>query len=1066
MHTPDSSFPLSSEVRMRLLSLSLTCAVTALVALATGGAEELTISPGPMIAACPANGPIRLDGSHDDRAWDFAVVASEMHRLGSQTAAAQKTTFRFLYTDDALLLGVECQLGARKRLLPKPKAKGHDGPVYGDESVELYLQPVNPGPYYHLAVNITGVRYDGRGMDRSWDGAWEARTTRKDQSWFAEVRVPFKIFGFQGPPKPGVAWRFNLTRNDRIHQQYNTWAVLQRGFHEPEGFGRLRFSGVSAGAGPAQLHRSGNDVKADLAARSGPKLPVEIRAAMTVRTPAGQFDFQPGQKLGPEKSCVLSGIAPGAWSPNASAWFKVNVQAGTELLYVSPAVTIPATAIRPLLSSKPSPVTIGNEEVSLTFDRSTGRLLSAKNKSSGLEVAFGKSGVPIIELDAVRFIRNPRFFREEDVETIVPDYETLSAVERREDARGQTLEILHTISGSISLELSVTVPPKGVETEWNLELKNPLTHQPSRSLVIHRVRYPDFSDLPEDLCGEAPHVILPTLMGQKIPEPGKNLGSRRKVSYISYATMGWFDFYGSEGGLYLKVGDVDPLPQTELLAQSDPQGRRLHLAIQRWALCWPGQTWKPGPCGLAIHRGDWHRAADLYRSWFRKSFKIRKPPDWLKEADGYVMSGGPNYEFADFPRIIENAKAIGIKYVQLWSEMTGGELSYHAFAFPNPYMGTEKDLTQAIADLHEKGGHIGFYLNFNTGDPLLGTFVRQPRLAQKIPRDIPRPALDFMKDNWVQQSLMSHRGNYSTWSSTIPGYLDGYWNTCPASKKWTDFYAWWVTEKWAKEYGADVWYLDSCPVSRGSPCFAFDHGHARPVAEGQSIINFYKRLRADAPDDFTLMQEYSSDRLLPYTSHALGLMWHRPFSHPEVVRYTLPEYPLFSGLCNSTRGVQQFYPDEKVDTKDPIERVFLIGNRFEFFMSNRPPEMASEWQRKMVRLRRACRPEMNHGDFLDNIGLGPLPEDVEARLFRRADRGRLVVTLLDRRKDNREPLQLQLDLKAAGVSPGKSAALMTLDGELPLESPQRVGNGIVITVPPYEGRPAAVMIETRREEQP
>jgi hypothetical protein len=195
-------------------------------------------------------------------------------------------------------------------------------------------------------------------------------------------------------------------------------------------------------------------------------------------------------------------------------------------------------------------------------------------------------------------------------------------------------------------------------------------------------------------------------------------------------------------------------------------------------------------------------------------------------------------------------------------------------------------------------------------------------------------------------------------------------------------------------------------------------------------------------------------------------MWHRPFSHPEVVRYTLPEYPLFSGLCNSTRGVQQFYPDEKVDTKDPIERVFLIGNRFEFFMSNRPSEMANEWQRKMVRLRRACRPEMNHGDFLDNIGLGPLPEDVEARLFRRADRGRLVVTLLDRRKDKRKPLQLQLDLKAAGVSPGKSAALMTLDGERPLETPKAAGNGIVITVPPYEGRPAAVMIETRREEQP
>jgi len=637
---------------------------------------------------------------------------------------------------------------------------------------------------------------------------------------------------------------------------------------------------------------------------------------------------------------------------------------------------------------------------------------------------------------------------------------------KREDANGQTLVIEHRLDPEVYVQLAITVPPEGVETEWRIALDNPLTHQPSKAPVVHRVRYPYFSDVAEDACGESPFVILPTLMGQKIPEPGKNLIGFPRVNYIGSATMGWFDFYGAKGGLYFKVGDLDPLPQTALVAQSDAATHRLRLGIERWALAWPGDKWTPGPVGLAVHAGDWHKAADLYRAWFRRNFKAYAAPDWLREADGYVMSGGATYEFADFPRAIENAKALGLSYIQLWSEMTGGDITYHALAFPNPYMGTQEELTKAIAEMHAKGGHIGFYLNFITGDPLLGTFARQPANDQKIPSDIPRPPADYMKGNWIQQGIMSPAGSYSTWNTYVQGYLDGYWNQCPAARLWTDYYYYWVVEKWAKQYGADVWYLDSCPVSHGYPCFAFDHGHERPAPEGQSIIAFYKRLRAGAPEGFCLMQEYSSDRLLPYSTHALGLPWHVKFAHPEVVRYTLPEYPLFSGMCDGYEGVGQFYPGEHIEFRDAIERVFLIGNRYEFGMSNRPPDMVSPWQKKMIVLRRACRPEMNYGDFLDDIGLGPVPAGVYARIFRRADRGRLAVTLLDRRKEKRTPFTLSVDLAAVGVGGPKQTRLVTMDGEQALPLSPAKDSRLEISIPVFPERAAALLIEVEKRGTP
>ena len=1016
-------------------------------------------SGGPLTSASPATGGITVDGRLDEPAWSLAVTASEFTVLGTRTAAPRPTTFRFVYTDQSLLVGVECQTwSGGRRAMVKPAVQEHDGPVFSDESVELYLQPNPSGPYFHFATNALGTPYEGRGVDAAWNGEWTVRTSETAEGWQAEISVPYRTLGVAGSPAAGQSWRCNLCRNDRTYQRYCTWADVSGGFHDPAHFAPLYFLAAPVGLAPRRITRTGRDLSVAVEARGGP-VAAALQGQFMVQSPAGRFDRTADLSLATGATGALTALCPDAWRPSAPLTVGETISLAGTPLYRAPLVTLASAEVRPERPAEPVPVTIGNATVALSFEENTGNLLSAENKTAGLQVNFGPAGTPILELDAVRFLTNPRLFRPEDVQTVVPGADTLGQVRKQRDAAGEAVVIEHRVDPGVNVRLTITVPRSGVETQWRLELENELTSEPSKALVVHRVRYPYFTDVSPEACGADPFVILPTLMGQQYPDPGKNLVGHGPVSYIGAATMGWFDFYGAQGGLYFKVADGDPLPQTSLLATSDAQTHRLDLGLERWSLAWPGQKFA-AVSGVAVHGGDWHAAADLYRTWFRRTFKQYPTPEWLREVDGYVMSGGPTYEFADFPRAVENAKAFGINYIQLWSEMTGGDTTYHAFALPNPYMGTEAELTQSLADLHARGGHIGFYLNFITGDPLMGTFSRQPMYAQKMSPATPRPALDYMQDNWVQQALMSPQGSYSTWNTYVPGYLDGYWNQCPAASKWTDYYYYWVIEKWAKQYRADVWYLDSCPGSLGYPCFATDHGHARPAPEGQSIIHFYQRLRAGAPPGFGLMQEYSSDRLLPYSTHALGLPWHVPFARPEVVRYTLPEYPLFSGLCNGSDGVKQFFDNEPVTYRDALEFVFLIGNRYEMGFSNRPPDMIDPWQKHMVDLRRACRPEMNRGDFLDTIGLGELPPRVYARLFRRADRGRLAVTLLDRRTGDRQPFTLSLDLIAAGVGAPRSVKLVTLEGEQTLPTPAAPGNRLEIAVPVFPPRTAALLIET------
>jgi hypothetical protein len=175
--------------------------------------------------ARPAGGPVTIDGRLDEPAWALAVTGAEMTVLGTRAPAPRLTTFRFLYTDQALLVAVECQtISGGRRVMATPVVKEHDGPVFTDESVELYLQPQASGPYYHFAANALGVQYEAQGMDATWNGEWTARTAESDLGWQLEISIPYRTLGLTAPPRPGDNWRFNLCRNDRTYQKY--WATI------------------------------------------------------------------------------------------------------------------------------------------------------------------------------------------------------------------------------------------------------------------------------------------------------------------------------------------------------------------------------------------------------------------------------------------------------------------------------------------------------------------------------------------------------------------------------------------------------------------------------------------------------------------------------------------------------------------------------------------------------------------------------------------------------------------------------------------------------------------------
>ena len=125
----------------------------------------------------------------------------------------------------------------------KAQAKDRDGPVFYDDSVEVFLKPPEAkSAYLHLAVNTAGVQFDQRIFDTAWNADWQAACKVLPDSWTAEIAIPFAALAYLRPV-PGTTWGINLARNRTISGEIETlvWSVPYGTLHSPGRFGTATF---------------------------------------------------------------------------------------------------------------------------------------------------------------------------------------------------------------------------------------------------------------------------------------------------------------------------------------------------------------------------------------------------------------------------------------------------------------------------------------------------------------------------------------------------------------------------------------------------------------------------------------------------------------------------------------------------------------------------------------------------------------------------------------------------------------------------------------------------------
>lgn len=180
-----------------------------------------------------ATGRIVLDGRLDEPDWAAAPPITGFQTWNPEVGQpAPEPTARVLVDDAALYVAFEVASGDRElvhAVVPRDDTLTHDW-------VEVLLDTYQDGQRaFGFRVNPDGVQSDGiyqessgdsYDHDHSWDGDWEAETTRTASGYTVELRIPWRTLRYGGPFEQ--RWGIVLQHYTPIPWTLSTWPAMSR----------------------------------------------------------------------------------------------------------------------------------------------------------------------------------------------------------------------------------------------------------------------------------------------------------------------------------------------------------------------------------------------------------------------------------------------------------------------------------------------------------------------------------------------------------------------------------------------------------------------------------------------------------------------------------------------------------------------------------------------------------------------------------------------------------------------------------------------------------------------
>ena len=189
------------------------------------GASERPVGNAVALAQAP-----NLDGDvRGDPAWRGLVPFSDFKQLQPDNGepASQRTEAYIGYTDDALYLAVVCYEDDIDKIVVS-----NDG--FASDSATFVLDTFrSEQTALVFGTNPVGAEYDGQVAatggfpDWNWSTVWKVRSRINDDSWSAELEIPFTSLRYP-TTREAQSWGVNISRVIRRHNEIAYWSPVPK----------------------------------------------------------------------------------------------------------------------------------------------------------------------------------------------------------------------------------------------------------------------------------------------------------------------------------------------------------------------------------------------------------------------------------------------------------------------------------------------------------------------------------------------------------------------------------------------------------------------------------------------------------------------------------------------------------------------------------------------------------------------------------------------------------------------------------------------------------------------
>ncbi len=482
------------------------------------------------------------------------------------------------------------------------------------------------------------------------------------------------------------------------------------------------------------------------------------------------------------------------------------------------------------------------------------------------------------------------------------------------------------------LRVSVTLRQDAAEVLGSIRVE-------SDGVMVREVRFPH---IVWDSVEAFDSLLMSTAWGDNIPRPTKAIGDARggEISYYypSELAMQYMTLHNPGRSVYLsRYGTGD---ETFKLEAKVLGNRALAMSVLHYPFVESG-AWESPECGFAVLPGGWHAAADLYGSHMRGKFTPPNVPRWMRESfHGWVqvgmafVGGEVRHRFSDLPGIYTRIAELGLNTMHIFGWCGYGHDSEYPNYDPNPALGTEDDLRQAMDEIRSMGGHAILYTNGRLIDPA-STFHKSGKSELCLKED---------QQPWTE--------NYGTGIE--------FRIACPTSEAYHEQLTGEI-EKIARRYHAHAVQIDQISCNAGFPCFDSSHPHPTPYTNFlpgvEAMLRRIRQMHSEFDPEFFVWCEGCHERFGRFydvnQGHGEEFTWQIGESTPEQFSYNYPDY-IVTGIS---------------DTIQKLCYTFAQGKPFDFHLRALDDPQFAALVKQLVAVRKAHPEFFLRGTFRDCVGV-------------------------------------------------------------------------------------------------